>query len=182
MAPVLFVSSLWILYAYLCLIIWSLVRPDRRIWPPPRRWSWQFFVFWGLFYLGIAVSAFVIVLDWNHWRVPPEIRFWIGGPLSLAGGALVAWGVRTLGLENTQGKAAGFITNGPYRFTRNPQYLGDIVMLSGVLLLANSLYATVIMLLLILSFIILPLPEETWLEDQYGKPYLQYKSQTPRFL
>ncbi len=57
-----------------------------------------------------------------------------------------------------------------------------MVMLFGVLLLANSLFTTVLLFLLILSFILLPLPEEIWLEDRYGEPYLQYQSQIPRFL
>ncbi len=182
MASRLFLSGLFILYAYLILIVWSLARPQQRIWPPPKTPSWQFFIFWGLFYLGVGFSVVVMALDWNQWRIPQEIRWWVGVPLCVLGGGLLVWGIRTLGLANTQGKAAGFVRTGPYRFTRNPQYLGDIVMLFGVLLLANSLFTTVLLGLLILSFILLPLPEEIWLEGRYGEPYLQYQSQTPRFL
>jgi protein-S-isoprenylcysteine O-methyltransferase Ste14 len=94
----------------------------------------------------------------------------------------VSWGIITLGLENTHGRRGGFITGGPYRFTRNPQYLGDIVLLIGLMLIANSVAVIVINLLIILSFILMPFAEEIWLEEQYGEAYLQFKARTPRFL
>jgi len=36
--------------------------------------------------------------------------------------------------------------------------------------------------LLILIFLITPVVEEVWLEEQYGEDYLKYKQTTPRFL
>ena len=177
----LFYAAILIGYAYMLLLIWSIITPERRIWPPGEV-VWKIALSWGMFYLGAGLAVALIILDWNSWIIPPEMRFAIGVPLALLGLGLLTWGVRTLGLTNTHGVRDGFVARGPYRFTRNPQYLGDIVMLAGLILVANSARVTVILLLIILSFILFPLTEEPWLEEQYGEDYLRYKTQTPRFL
>jgi protein-S-isoprenylcysteine O-methyltransferase Ste14 len=177
----LFYTAVLIGYLYISIILWSIVRPQHRIWPPGRI-SWKFYLTWGAFYLAVGLAAALFILDWNTWRIPSEIRFGIGAPLAVLGLGLVTWGIYTLGIENTHGLRDGFIARGPYKFTRNPQYLGDIVMLAGLILIINSALLAVINLLIILSFIMMPFAEELWLEEQYGEAYLRYKMQTPRFL
>jgi len=177
----LFYAAFIIGYAYTLLLIWSILRPQQRIWPPGEV-SWKLFLVWGLFYVGAGLTVAVMVLDWNTWTIPAVIRFPIGLSLAALGLGLMLWGVRTLGMENTHGLRDRFVTSGPYRFTRNPQYLGDILLFTGILLVANSALAAAILLLFIISFILFPLTEESWLEEQYGEDYLRYKTQTPRFL
>ncbi len=177
----LFLAALVVGYVYILLILWSILVPSRRVWPAGTT-KWKLVLSWGAFYLTVGLAVALIVLDWNRWGIPSEVRFGLGVPLAALGLGLVAWGVRTLGLENTHGLKGGFITSGPYQFTRNPQYLGDIVMLTGISLIVNSALVAVVNLLIILSFILLPLAEELWLEEQYGEAYLRYKIQTPRFL
>ena len=43
----------------------------------------------------------------------------------------------TVGWKNTSGLKGGFVSDGPYRFTRNPQYVGDIVFFIGVGVIAT---------------------------------------------
>ncbi len=178
---ILFYAAIIIGYVYTLLLLWSILRPQRRIWPPAAV-TWKLFLVWGLFYLGAGLTVGVMVLDWNTWAIPAQIRFAVGLPLAGLGLGLMLWGVRTLGMENTHGLRDRFVTSGPYRFTRNPQYLGDILLFTGILLIANSARAATILLLFIISFILFPLTEEPWLEEQYGEDYLRYKIQTPRFL
>ncbi|NOX61631.1 MAG: hypothetical protein GXP42_06760 [Chloroflexi bacterium] len=178
----LFYGYVLIFYIYITLLAWSILFPDKRVWPPPRRRSWQYVVFWGLFYVAVALGLAMIALDWNKWIIPFEIRIWVGAPLVALGGLFVTWAIFTLGLKNTEGLQEGFVEHGPYRFTRNPQYLGDMVMFFGLILFANSLYAAVIFPLAIIVFAIMPFPEEMWLEKQYGEIYMRYKIKTPRFL
>ena len=83
---------------------------------------------------------------------------------------------------NSSGLKGGFVSSGPFRFTRNPQYLGDIILLVGVGMIANSLLLWIAHALLILVFVIAPLTEEPWLEDQYGRVYREYRRDIPRFL
>jgi hypothetical protein len=48
------------------------------------------------------------------------------------------WGCAVLGAKSTIGLAGGLITDGPYRFTRKPQYIGDILIAVGFVLIVNS--------------------------------------------
>ena len=76
----------------------------------------------------------------------------------------------------------GFVSDGPYRFTRNPQYVGDIVFFIGVGVIANAVFLWIAHLLLALVFVVAPLTEESWLEEQYGDAYREYQTRVPRFL
>jgi protein-S-isoprenylcysteine O-methyltransferase Ste14 len=170
------------LIVLLVCIIFSVGKPDSRIWPPPKKTSWQHSLAWILFYLVFGINTLIIFLDWNSWIFSNPLRFVVGIPLSLLGSSLLLWGIRHLGVINTSGVAEGFIKSGPYRFTRNPQYLGDMVLFLGLSILTNSLYLWITHILLILVFLITPLAEEDWLRKQYGSTYQTYLEETSRFL
>jgi protein-S-isoprenylcysteine O-methyltransferase Ste14 len=121
-------------------------------------------------------------LDWNTWIFTQSIRFLLGIPIAVIGALLVSWGIYTLGVTNTSGIKDGLITEGSYRFTRNPQYVGDILLFIGIILISNSLYVLITNILLVLVFIITPIAEEAWLDEEYGEEYSHYKQSTPRFL
>ena len=179
---ILFIIDLVALYLLLAGIVWSVALPHKRIWPPPNKRSWQYIVTWVLFYLVFILNASFIFLDWNSWIFTQNTRFLLGIPLAIIGALLVSWGIYTLGSKNTSGLKDEFITAGPYRFTRNPQYLGDMLLFTGMILISNSLYVLITHILLILVFAITPLAEEVWLEKIYGEKYKQYKLNTSRFL
>ena len=73
------------------------------------------------------------MLDWNTWVIPYEIRVFIGVPITIIGALLLTWGIVTLGIKNTYGLREGFILSGPYRYTRNLQYLGDMILFIGII-------------------------------------------------
>lgn len=173
------VAALLILLIGIC---WSIGYPNSRIWPPPSKRSWQYRLSWILFYLAFSLNTLLIIFDWNSWRYDSPLRFIIGIPLVLIGVLLLIWGIRTLGINNTSGSAAGFVKNGPYRFTRNPQYLGDMMLFVGLCLCTNSLYLWITHTLLILVFLATPLAEEEWLKKEYGEVYEIYFGNTSRFL
>ncbi|MCA9942816.1 MAG: hypothetical protein H6656_18150 [Ardenticatenaceae bacterium] len=179
---ILFVSDLIIHYVLLFGIGWSVALPNKRIWPPPKKWSWQYTTTWILFYLAFILNALFIFLDWNSGLFTHHARFFLGVPIAMIGSLLVSWGIITLGTKNTSGLKDRFVTNGPYKFMRNPQYLGDMLLFVGVILISNSLYLLITHLLLILVFAITSLAEEVWLEEMYGDEYKTYKMITTRFL
>jgi protein-S-isoprenylcysteine O-methyltransferase Ste14 len=182
MTNIFFYTNISVHYAMLVGVIFSIAYPSKRIWPPLKKWSWQYIVTWFLFYAAVTLTIILAFLTWDTWIISSEIRYFIGIPASLIGGVLVSWGIATLGIENTSGSAGGFVEKGPYQFTRNPQYLGDITLFLGLALVANSLYVAILLILQSIIFAITPLTEELWLEEQYGDDYIEYKSRTPRFL
>ena len=178
----LFAADVLILVVLLIGAVWSVAYPAMGIWPPPGRGSWQHRLTWACFYLVFALNTALLILDWNSWLFENNLRLIVGLPLALIGALLVSWGVAALGVRNTSGLRGGFVASGPYRFTRNPQYLGDISLFVGLSVIANSLYLWITHVLIIMVFLVAPLAEETWLEDQYGEAYIEYKRGTSRFL
>ncbi len=178
----LFAVDVVVLLIMLAGAVWSIVIPDRRIWPPPYRLSWQYSLSWVCSFVVVGVNTALLFLDWNSWIFKSDFRFIISIPVALLGGLLTLRGVVSLGVINSSGLKGGFVSSGPYRFTRNPQYLGDIILLVGVGMIANSLLLWIAHALLILVFVLAPVTEEPWLEDQYGRVYREYRREIPRFL
>jgi protein-S-isoprenylcysteine O-methyltransferase Ste14 len=179
---VLFYVDLSILFLLIIGSMWSVAFPNNRTWPAPSKKAWQYYLAWSLFCLVTGLNALILIFDWNTWVLDNPLRFALGIPLVLIGSLLVMWGIRTLGARNTSGLVDKFVRDGPYRFTRNPQYLGDFIFYVGLCLLTNSLDLWITHLLLIINFIITTISEEDWLLDQYGDPYRDYLKETPRFL
>ena len=177
----LFATDVAILIVLLAGVLWSISVPDKRIWPPPRRSSWQWVLTWTCYSVVCGLNVALLLLDWNAWRFPSSLRFVAGIPLALLGGLVAVWGVITLGGKNSAGLKDGFVLAGPYRFTRNPQYVGDVMIFVGVSLIANSLFLWVAHALLSFVFLLAAIAEERWLEQQYGQPYREYRRATSRF-
>jgi protein-S-isoprenylcysteine O-methyltransferase Ste14 len=79
--------------------------------------------------------------------------------------------------------ATAVVTEGPYRFTRNPMYVGFTLMYVGISALANAL----------LPILLLPAVqqlmrrgvierEERYLEGKFGEEYLHYKAKVRRWI
>ncbi len=177
-----FYCNLTVHYIILIVIMWSILFPRYRVWPPPSKHSWQYKVYWNLFYIGSILDMILIFQEFNSWIIPNDIRYFIGIPLILIGLSIVSAGIYTLGIRNTYGLKDGLINKGIYKFTRNPQYLGDIILLFGLSIIVNSLNLIILFLLTIIIFILMPFSEEIWLEEHYGNRYLQYKNITSRFI
>ena len=74
------------------------------------------------------------------------------------------------------------ITKGLYSFTRNPTYIGLLLMQSGLGITCSSwLYLILAMVLTILLNANLS-AEERYCHYRYGDAYLKYKNKTPRWI
>ena len=163
-------------------LIVSLIRPTRRIWPPPSRDSWQFRFSWALADVVTIGIGIVTVLDWNTFVVSHWSRFVVGVPFVAFGIAFPLWSVRTLGKHASMGQNAELVIVGPYAYSRNPEYVGRIALLIGVGLISNSLLSWIACSVASLWFLVAPFAEEPWLFDQYGEEYDNYRSRVRRFL
>lgn len=74
------------------------------------------------------------------------------------------------------------ITNGLYKYSRNPAFVGFNLMFIGLFLTSPNLVTLIICLLNIVSIHNLILQEEKHLENMLKVEYLSYKNKTPRYL
>ena len=151
----------------------STIPVARSGWMPPR-----------LFLLyGIAGAALHFGLGG-----PVLLRLpWLGAALFVAGLALMLWGRRTFVRIGTTIKpferTHTLVVAGPFRFTRNPMYLGIVAMLVGVALALGTtapwLAAVALALTLQRRFI---RHEERALAASHGEPYERYRQSVRRWL
>lgn len=110
----------------------------------------------------------------------------IGYGFGVAGVALIAWGLLTLRRAGTtvmpNQRVDKLVTDGPFRYRRNPIYLGDAMLLLGFAqLTGNVWFAILVPVFLVAVHFLAVLPEERHLEERFGETYLDYKENTRRW-
>ncbi len=75
------------------------------------------------------------------------------------------------------------VTTGPFRLSRNPIYLGGLIVLAGVALFLGSLvtFFFPVLLFLLLNFLYIP-SEEIEMERIFGMEYIEYKRKVRRWV
>lgn len=153
-----------------------------RIWPAPPVGSAKSFAFWTLFrtlnvsVLILAAERFLTTLS------GPLAPFRIGlAAVAFIAGVAYIYTLWSLGRKATYCQASGLETTGVYRWTRNPQYATAILAFTALGLAAWSWDATLLAAALAIVYAMMARTEEPWLEARYGRPYLDYKKDVPRF-
>nr|WP_272506436.1 PEMT/PEM2 methyltransferase family protein [Salinibacter ruber] len=106
----------------------------------------------------------------------------LGSMLVVGGTALASYAMGRLGLRGCLGLNAELVTDGPFAVSRNPGYVGDLILIAGYVLLTDSGLAGIVGGIGAVWFLLAPLAEEPWLEEQYGESYRRYRQRWPRFL
>jgi protein-S-isoprenylcysteine O-methyltransferase Ste14 len=138
------------------------------------------------------LSAFLlgVVIDDRVQRppiYPVEQWRWLGALIGISGLALVAtgrWAMIKHGTNvNPTRPTTTIVESGPFRFSRNPLYVGLTLIYVGVSLLLNiwwSLFLLVPVWLVMHIFVVRR--EETYLESKFGSTYLTYRDRVRRYL
>ncbi len=138
---------------------------------------------------GLIVCV-ILHLIWKPWWLPGFPNPWtiILGGLMVAGGfALAIWAANLFHGADTnidpRKPAEKIVTSGPYRFTRNPMYVGLLSVHFGVGL-ALSLDWTLVVTVVLWAFLHwgVVLREESYLTDKFGADYEELLSQTRRWI
>jgi len=178
----LFLPSIAIELVYITLFLRTIRHPPFRFWPPSGSRSWQFFTAWILAALVFVGFFFVGLLDFNSGPLHTWLRFPLGFLCHLVGAIIGSWANAILGFRATLGLGDRLVTRGPYRFSRNPQYIGDMLHILGYMLITNAWMAWLIGALGILLNLLAPHTEESWLLEKFGPAYADYCHRVPRFL
>jgi protein-S-isoprenylcysteine O-methyltransferase Ste14 len=109
----------------------------------------------------------------------------VGGLLAVVGFSLGLWSVST---QLTRGRGTPLpvmptqelLTEGPFRYCRNPMTLGTILAYLGIAVAARTIAGTALVLSLATSLLVyLKRLEEGELAERFGEAYLAYKRETP---
>jgi protein-S-isoprenylcysteine O-methyltransferase Ste14 len=106
-----------------------------------------------------------------------------GSLVALLGAVLRVWGTAYLGygtVHHEKMQAGAVMADGPYRYVRNPLYIGGWCMMAAITLLMPPTGALLAITLLTVFFLRLILGEEVFLAGQLGEPYRDYLSAVPR--
>ncbi|MHA2339813.1 MAG: methyltransferase family protein, partial [Candidatus Hodarchaeales archaeon] len=112
-----------------------------------------------------------------HWA-----RFPIGLIFIVVGLIIAIWGVKTLSVHSSLGLKGTLVTQGVYKYSRNPQYLGDILLFIGIIIISNSFLTLITGFLGILWNLLTPFTEEPWLINQFKEEYDEYRKKVRRFI
>ena len=139
----------------------------------------------------LYLAAFVVVLVCRWFRPMPicddGTGFWAGLVVVAIAIAFLIWGRRTMVAAGTNVDpalpATAIVDSGPFRFSRNPLYLGLTLAYLGFALVANTWWSAVVLvpLLIVMHFGVV-LREERYLDKKFGESYRQYRVRVRRYL
>ena len=141
----------------------------------------RYFLFSNRSFTPVPIALIIIYLS------NPSILYFIYGmPLILIGEVIRINAVSYAGgITRTMNVGApSLCTSGPYSMTRNPLYLGNMIIYLGIVLVAGGKYVVILEGIVFLYFtfqymMIISLEEET-LKKLFGDEYISYMENVPR--
>jgi protein-S-isoprenylcysteine O-methyltransferase Ste14 len=134
--------------------------------------------------LGIGFGLNAVI---GTGSLPSSVAVPIGAASIITGAGLMGSFVRAFQRARTPldpyKSSEAIVTDGPYRLTRNPGYLGMALTYAGIAIVANA------------PWVLAPLPvaiavidrgviarEERYMERKFGRPYVGYKRRVRRWI
>jgi protein-S-isoprenylcysteine O-methyltransferase Ste14 len=121
----------------------------------------------------------LIVVPWNYLGLVPAA---LGRVITVAAGTRFRQAQTTFDPFNPL-ETSSLVTEGVFRISRNPMYLGSVLLLIGWAIWLGTLSPWgVPPLFAIVTYVVHIFPEERALEKVFGERYLQYRRQVGRWV
>jgi protein-S-isoprenylcysteine O-methyltransferase Ste14 len=139
---------------------------------------------WGLAVIAGLALNWLVPLPFLPADLPAG---WLGAIVFVLALALLAWavvtGTRAGSNVPTNLPTSTIVESGPYRFTRNPIYLGMFLGLIGLAIAFDSLWLLIMLVpfALVIRYGVVA-REEAYLERKFGDAYRGYCSRVRRWL
>jgi len=140
------------------------------------------------FIAGLSCGLLVDrISPWRIERSGSAVETWLGATAIFLGVALFVWALHVMARARTgimlDQPAVQLVSTGPYRWSRNPQYVAFVVMYAGATLLVNTWW----------PFVILPIVcvavsrgaiagEERYLAETFGRRFAEYRERVGRWI
>ncbi len=138
-------------------------------------------------FIGLLIFA-VLLQWWAAWPLPAvPNRAWFGGGVILVGLVLILWAILEMRALKTSPlpwvQTEALVKFGPYRFSRNPIYLGDVFIMVGLgLVFANTWMLLAAAASMPLSRMLVIRHEEEYMAERFGAEWLGYAERVRRWL
>ncbi|MEP2736726.1 MAG: isoprenylcysteine carboxylmethyltransferase family protein [Erythrobacter sp.] len=156
----------------------KVAKPIKKLYFPPLL---QFMVY--------GIGGYIAAASFPALAYQSTSLFWASLPLGLVGIVILLISVRSFAKAGTTvnpiepEKAEQLVTSGLYRCTRNPMYLGMLLVLLAAALAVQNIAALGGPLFFMVSITHLQIiPEERVLERTFGDAFAAYRQQTRRWL
>jgi len=140
-----------------------------------------------LIYAGALAAGLLANRFYRVPFLPRGISRALGWPSVAAGLAIGLLGFREMKRAQTNvdpyKPTTAIVSAGPYRYTRNPLYVGMTLMYAGISARANALPAVLLLpaVLAVMRRSVIE-REERYLERKFGDEYLRYKARVRRWI
>ncbi len=145
--------------------------------PPLAQLLFCTFLVWIFTYLAPALS------------IQHQAFLWVGAFLSGMGLVILTLSVSAFLVAHTTVnpvdplQTEAIVTTGLYRFSRNPMYLGMLLLLAGAACVAQNVLSLLVPFLFVFCITILQIkPEERALRTKFGDVYRDYKRRVRRWI
>lgn len=139
-------------------------------------------------YLLISILIAIILHAWFPvYRLIPASFAFVGIVIGAFGFVVVMWAFYIMKshriIPSSWQKPKTLVTTGPFRFSRNPIYLGMVIFLLGLTIYLGNITAIIapIFMFIILDAQIIPI-EEKLLEKGFKKLYVNYKKRVRKWI
>jgi protein-S-isoprenylcysteine O-methyltransferase Ste14 len=134
--------------------------------------------------VGFLLQKVVPLRAPTSWQ---PVEYWTGVVLIVAGLGITLSAVGVFRMAGTSPNptkpVTAFVVRGPYRFTRNPMYLGFTLLSAGIGLMTNSLWvaAMAVVAAAVTKRLVID-KEEPYLARRFGSDYLTYQQRVRRWV
>ncbi len=141
-----------------------------------------FILFWGWIFWNVRHLDKLIPVQLPVWLSPIGIIFIILGCL-VGLSCIVTFIVRGSGTPAPFDPPVKFVIKGPYKYVRNPMYLGGLMILTGFGLYANSVSILIFSFVwILLANVFVIFFEEKTLRVRFGNDYARYCNEVGRWI
>ena len=156
----------------------SFYRRNFRFWPPGSR-NAKWLIYWILSTANMISITLLLLHELRNLSITLNA---VSSVLMIFSGLVISLvAIKQLGLTKTSGIEGEFKEEGLYRYSRNPQVLGNLMTLFGAVSLLQGIRAIAVCFFTGLWLITMVFSEEQWLQERYGEEYLDYRKRIPRF-